>query len=65
MLMAFAPPAARVPPTSVATTRPNEGRPPGRHDHGRDGRDQQQLDDPGLGERHVGRKVRPARAHAR
>ena len=49
MLMALAPPAARVPPTRVATISDQAGKAPGGHDHGRQRGDQQQLDDPGLG----------------
>ncbi len=46
-------PAARVPPTSAATNRPTDGTCCWRRPS-RDRRDQQQFDDPGLGQRDVG-----------
>ena len=58
MLMALAPPAASAPPARVATISQIEGRPLGRHDHRRHRRDQQQLDDPRLGQRHIGTEAR-------
>ena len=62
MLMALAPPAASVPPTSV-TSIERERRPAalGEH-HRRDRRDQQQLDDPRLGQGDVGADDRARRA---
>ena len=56
--MALAPPAASAPPTRVATISQTDGQPSLGHDHGRQGGDQQQLDDPRLGERHVGADAR-------
>ena len=58
--MALALPAASVPPISVQTDEPrpvaelDAGHLAGREDHRRDGRDEQQLDDPRLGQRDVG-----------
>ena len=53
--MAFAAPAASVPPTSVQKTSQSSGRHSARgQDHRRHGRDQQQLDDARLGQRDVG-----------
>ena len=53
MLMALAPPAASVPPMTVATISQSDGRPACGHDHRRHRGDEQQLDDARLGERHV------------
>ena len=60
-MSALALPAASVPPTSVAMTSQTDGNPPCGEQHRRHGGDQQQLDDPRLGERHVRRDLRPAR----
>ena len=50
MLMALAPPAASVPPTSVATISHSGGRPALGHDHRGEGGDQEELDDARLGQ---------------
>ena len=51
MLMAFAPPAASVPPMTVATISQTEGQPAFGDDHRRDRRDEEQLDDARLRQR--------------
>ena len=59
-LIALAEPAASVPPSSVQNARRSHSREvharevAGGEDHGRDRGDEQQLDDPGLGQRDVG-----------
>ena len=58
MLMALAPPAASVPPSTVADHQPQRRQAPLGHDHRRHRRDQQQLDDPRLGEGDVGADLR-------
>ena len=54
MLIAFAPPAASVPPTMTAATSHSDGSAACGEDHGRDRRHQQQLDDARLRQRDVG-----------
>ena len=49
-----------MPPTRVASTSHAVGQAPGGDDHRRHGRDEQQLDDAGLGERQVGARPRTA-----
>ena len=56
-LNVLAPPAASVPPTEVATINQRPGMPVRGDDHRRNRRDEQQLDDPGLGERDVAPKT--------
>ena len=51
---ALALPADRVPPSTVATTRPSGGTPPLGQEHHRHRGEQQQLDDPRLGQPDVG-----------
>ena len=54
MLIAFAPPAASVPPSTTAAISHGDGRPRAARHHGGDRRDEQQLDDPRLREGDVG-----------
>ena len=63
MLMALAPPAARVPPGHGADHQPERRQPALGHDHRGHGGDEQQLDDPRLGERDVGRDPGAGRQH--
>ena len=67
MLMALAPPAASAPPTRVATISHSGRQAALGHDHGGQRGDQQQLDDPRLGQGDVGphRLPRPPRSPAR
>ena len=59
MLMAFAPPAANVPPRTVATMSHTDGMPLVGHHHRRHGRDEQELDDAGLRQGHVAPEAAP------
>ena len=63
LLIAFAPPAASVPPITTAAISQSDGIPRCAEHHRRHGGDQQQLDDPRLGQRDVGaeRVHRPGR----
>ena len=54
MLMALAPPAASAPPEQGGRHQPDRREPPLGHDHGRQGGDQEQLDDARLGQGHIG-----------
>ncbi len=62
-LMVLAPAADRVPPNRVATINHEPGPALGRHDHRRDGGDQEQLDDAGLGQLDVGADAVPDGDH--